>query len=366
MITPRRTRLLRVPSLAGLQSSVTALVAALDPVQADGTFLLVPTRAAGEQLRRTVEDRLLSSRAALAWPRVGPRSDFYRDLYARAARPLDVLPAFDREVILGRLARETAAAGLAPPFAIRPALVAEMLALYDHIRRQARTVDDFERNLRAELEPAVETDRGAARLLEQTRFLTAAFAGYERLLASSGLLDEHGAREAMVAVPPVRPLRQVVVTVGDRVGDPDGLWPVDFTFLSTLPGLERLDVIATEAVLAAGFLERVHAVLPDLTEAQGAPAIDRSARPRLVVPPGDGPAVYQARDREEELSAVARRIKATRRDDRPTPLHRHALVVRRPLPYLYLARSVLGGAGIPFETLDTLPLAAEPYAAALD
>ena len=40
--------------------------------------------------------------------------------------------------------------------------------------------------------------------------------------------------------------------------------------------------------------------------------------------------------------------------------------MRRPLPYLYLARSVFGASGIPFETLDTLPLAAEPYAAALD
>ena len=48
------------------------------------------------------------------------------------------------------------------------------------------------------------------------------------------------------------------------------------------------------------------------------------------------------------------------------PLHRTALVVRRPLPYLYLAREVFGSAGVPFETLDTLPLAAEPYAAALD
>ena len=43
-----------------------------------------------------------------------------------------------------------------------------MLALYDHVRRQARTVEDFDRNLRAELEPAVDTDRGAAQLLRQT------------------------------------------------------------------------------------------------------------------------------------------------------------------------------------------------------
>ncbi len=45
---------------------------------------------------------------------------------------------------------------------------------------------------------------------------------------------------------------------------------------------------------------------------------------------------------------------------------RVALVVRRPLPYLYLARDVLGRAGIPYETRDTLPLAAEPFAAAID
>ena len=42
------------------------------------------------------------------------------------------------------------------------------------------------------------------------------------------------------------------------------------------------------------------------------------------------------------------------------------LVVARPLPYLYLAREVFDGAELPFEALDTLPLAAEPYAAAVD
>ena len=41
-------------------------------------------------------------------------------------------------------------------------------------------------------------------------------------------------------------------------------------------------------------------------------------------------------------------------------------MVARPLPYLYLAREVFDGANLPFEALDTLPLAAEPYAAAVD
>jgi RecB family exonuclease len=369
VITPRRTRLLRVPSLAGLRGLLTGVVATLDPSSAADTFVLVPTRAAGEQLRRAVEDRLLAAQPTLMWPRVGPRSDLYRELFSRAPEPLALLSPFDREVILGRLAREVAATGIVPPFAIRPALVAEMLALYDHVRRQARTVDDFDRNLRAELEPAVETDRGAAQLLRQTTFLTAVFGGYEQHLASHRLLDEHGARAAIVAATPVRPVRHVVVTVADRIAEPDGLWPVDFTLLSTVPSLERVDVVATEAMLAAGFLERIHAALPGLEEMPGARAYSTVTttvvHPRLIVPE-EGAATFQSRDREDELAQVARRIKAARAAGSATPLHRHALVVRRPLPYLYLARSVFGGAGLPFETLDTLPLAAEPYAAALD
>ncbi len=76
--------------------------------------------------------------------------------------------------------------------------------------------------------------------------------------------------------------------------------------------------------------------------------------------------LFTSRDREEELAAFARRLKADRRAGRSTSASRVALVVRRPLPYLYLARDVLGRAGIPYETRDTLPLAAEPFAAALD
>jgi len=369
VITPRQTRLLRVAGLAGLRRLLTSQLAGLDPVTAADTFVLVPTRAAAEQLRRTVEDGVMGQRAAVSWPRTGPRSDLYREIVSRAPRPLDMLSAFDREVILGSVAREVSASGLEPPFAIRPALVAEMLALYDHVRRQARAVEDFDRNLRAELEPAADTDRGAAQLLRQTLFLTAVFQGYERHLASRGLVDEHGVREALVAEASSRPLLHVIVTVADRVADPDGLWPVDFTLLSTLPSLVRVDIVATEAMLAAGWLERVHAALPALEEVpadRGGGPDHAGRRPVLVVPAPDGPPVFESRDREEELGQVARRIKAARRAGDTTPLHRHALVVRRPLPYLYLARSVFGGSGVPFEALDTLPLAAEPYAAALD
>ena len=47
----------------------------------------------------------------------------------------------------------------------------------------AAAVDDFDRLLSGELEPAAESDRGAAQLLEQTRFLSAAFRAYEARLA---------------------------------------------------------------------------------------------------------------------------------------------------------------------------------------
>ena len=42
------------------------------------------------------------------------------------------------------------------------------------------------------------------------------------------------------------------------------------------------------------------------------------------------------------------------------------MVYKQPLPYLYLAREVLGGARIPYQSADRWPLAAEPFAAALE
>jgi len=64
--------------------------------------------------------------------------------------------------------------------------------------------------------------------------------------------------------------------------------------------------------------------------------------------------------------AVARDLKAARRSGDAPVLERVGVVYKRPLPYLYLAGEVFGAAGIPYQTADTLPLAAEPTAAALD
>ena len=114
-------------------------------------------------------------------------------------------------------------------------------------------------------------------------------------------------------------MRRVVVTVADRVGEPDGLWPADFDLLTRLPGLGALDLVCSEAALAAGFLERLHAALPELEDVR-APHVPRPPRPsscRLVAATGGAtPIAFTYRDREEELAAVARRLKAEQRAGR--------------------------------------------------
>jgi ATP-dependent helicase/nuclease subunit B len=69
---------------------------------------------------------------------------------------------------------------------------------------------------------------------------------------------------------------------------------------------------------------------------------------------------FVCRDREEELVEVARL------GARSAAPGRLAVAFQRPLPYLYLARAVFEAAGQPYQALDALPLAAEPFAAAVD
>lgn len=369
MITPRQTRLLRAPDLAAFRTTIADWILSLTLDEADSAFVVVPTRAAGEQLRRAVEDRGLSAaRPAVVWPSLGSRQDFYGELAARLRPAAITLTPTEREVILSATARQTNESGLEPPFQMRPGLIAEMLAFYDQVRQLGRSIDVLERNFCEELEREQDIDRGAARLLQQTRFLVASYRAYEQHLTSTASVDEHGLRQRAIDSPATRPLTSVLVTVGDRIADPDGLWPADFNLLSRLSGLQRLDIVCTEAVLASGFLERLHGVLPDLDEVRS--TLTARPLPTLISghpgnPEEDVP-FFLHRDREEELIAVARRLKSEHLDGIDAPLHRTALVVRRPLPYLYLARDVFSDAAIPFETLDTLPLASEPYAAVID
>jgi len=363
VITPRR--LVQVPDVSAVR----------------GCVVLVPTRGAARQLRRTLENLAFGlspdgapagARRALLLPDLLTREDWYEALRQRLPDPPRRLDGFEREVTLAAAARQAEADGAVPPFALRPGLIAAMLDLYDQLRRRQETVEAFERVLSGEL-ARDEDDRGAGRLLRQTRFLTAAYRGYEARVAASGAVDEHVLRERLIAEPAVEPLRRVLVTTGDWIGEMPGLWKADFDLLTRLPGLEEIDVVATSELLASGFHERIHEWLPDLDEIEGRTIVDLPpAPPPVLVAPADDSEhalAFMARDREEELMALARRLRAARRHPAaagapPAPLDRTAIVFRRPLPYIYLARGVFGA--IPYQTLDALPLAAEPYAAALD
>ncbi len=361
MITPRRTRLLRVRGLHAFRQAIVDAVHKADGPRA----VVVPTTGAAVQLRRALgrDDEGLVTRDAL-----------YDCLLARLSIPPRRLTAFEREAIARTAARQARAQlvegrddgavdagttkGTTAGGQDRAGAVAAMLRFYDQLRRQRQSVARFEELLRQALERDAEFDRGASRMLWQTRFLAAAFCAYEERVEASGACDEHTLRGRLAIDSSPSPLRAVIVTVGDWIADPGGLYPADFDLLTRVPGLEALDIVATEAVLGSGFHERIHQWLPGLEEVDVGDT--SSVGPRLVVPADASPRWwFTARDREEELIDIVRRTA-------PEVLRRSAIVYKRPLPYLYLAGEVFGSARIPFRTSDTVPLAAEPAAAALD
>jgi RecB family exonuclease len=362
-MTSRRITLTAAPGLRALHRALADACAAADAALSRATVVLVPTRAAASQLRRTLENLWLldeagaSARAAV-FPEILTRADWYGRF-----DPLDGprrLSEIERETLLSAAAREVARAGTVPPFRLRPGLVAGMLAFYDSLRRQQKTVADFERLVVEDLEPRAEFDRGAERLLRQTRFLVAAFVGFESRMDGCGGVDEHALRQRAIESDRDHGVRRVVVATGDRASDPSGgLYPADFDFLVRLPRLESIDIVATRSALLAGLGERVRRLVPGIEET--AVGGDEPS-PALLAPDGE-PArlVHVSRDREEELRQIARQIKA----ERGTARH-VAVVFRRPLPYVYLATTVFESAGVAYQAADALPLAAEPFAAALD
>ena len=368
MITPRQTRLFRAADLRAFQRTIRRLASQTDVWRARSCAVIVASAAGADQLRRTFENHRLSGASpadrALGLPQILTRSGWYDAMHSRLPSPPRRLTDLEREVLLNAAARD-AAATEEPPFRLRAGLLVEMLALYDDLRRRDSSVDDFERVLVRELQRDADDDRGAARLLKQTRFLAAAFRGYEARRDATGAVDEYALRTMLLEVEPTRPLRHVVLTVGERSVDSAGLWPADLALLTQLPLLEQIDIVATHAAIAAGLLDRLEKFMPGFEEGElpGDPddVVDHSTRPVLVVPADTQPFTV-SRDREDELSSIAAAMKAAG----PSDLDRRAVVFKRPLPYVYLARDVFADAGIPYQTFDAQPLAAEPYAAALD
>ncbi len=392
MITPRKTRLVRVADLHAFRNAIVELyaspsadgVAASDVRSAGsadepragsslpdaaagglgvGPVVVVPTRGAAHQLLRTLRQVHVSASLDAA-----TRDQLYDRLHARLASPPARLTTFERDVIAQAAARAAMAGEPNLPFRLRPGLVAEILRFYDLLRRQSQQVQRFEELIDQQLSGHMDTDPGADRMLQQTRFLAQTFREYERRAAAAGAVDEHMLRDRLIAEAAPRPVSHVIVAVPDWIADPDGLYVADFDLLTRLPGLAALDIVATDAMLGSGFHERLHTWLPGLDEvSMGAGRV--RVRPILMTP-ADPPGAlwFTYRDREEELIAIARQIRQDRAaaQDGPGSLDRVAVVFKRPLPYLYLADDTLGAAGIPHQVSDALPLAAEPTAAALD
>jgi RecB family exonuclease len=361
-VSPQRTtRLLRAPHLAAFRTCVADLACEGAPLDARDRLVIVPTRAAASLVIDAIEARTAATGSAAVLPDFVTARELVHAICGRLPAESHVLTDAEREVLLGCACRTAGEQGVAPPFQIRPALVAEMLRFYDTLRRHQRDVDTFERLALGRLEPGAEIDRGAERLVRQTRFLVAAFRLFEAACRDAGA-DEHDQRIRARTHAAAHPLRHIVVAVGDRAFDRYGLYDADWDLLARLPGLERLDVVTTEAVLAGAPHERIHAVLPGIEEVRTDPPGGQRHPTLLAI---GGAAALPARDREEELATFARIVKQRMPAHGLAP-ERAALVVHAPLPYVYLSREVMRSAGVAVQMFDALPLAAEPYAAAFD
>ena len=359
--TPRLTRLIRVRDLRAFREAAIALAGEGLPLDARDRLVVLPTRAAAAHLRDGIEARAFARGRAVMVPDLVTPRELAERLAERLDTPRRMLSGAEREALLGSACRATREAGHEPPFEIRPGLIAEILRFYDELRVRRNSVDDFERRALYLLEPGAATDRGAERLVGQTRFLAAAFREFERRIAEHGE-DEHARRHRLATTPAARPYRHIVLTVTDRAFDPYGLFHADWDLLTRVPHVERLDAIVTETMLAGALHERMHQVLPGIEEV---PFEAEPSRAPMLLTFGDE-RIQRARDREEEVASFARRVKSTARSGERTSPSRAAFIVRRPLPYVYVAREVMRSAGVACQTFDALPLAAEPYAAALD
>ena len=359
MITPRTTTLVRTANLQAFRAALVTLACDGEPLDARNRVVVVPTRAAAAQLTRTIENQRLAISGAVVLPDLITSSELVSHLAQRLTLDRPVLHDAEREVLLSVACHTVEEAGVQPPFRLRPGLVAEILRFYDALRRKQKDIDTFERLALGLLEPGADTDRGAARLVQQTRFLVAAFREFERQCSSVGV-DEHGLRDHLLRTAADRPVRHVVLSVTDRAFDPHGLAPADWDLLARLPGLERLDVVVTDTVLAGAPHERIHHVLPDIAEARFE---SEPASAPILVTPSSSALTHTARDREEEVAGFVRHVKCR---ERTLALDRVALVVQQPLPYVYISQEIFRAGGIPYQMTDALPLAAEPFAAALD
>jgi len=257
-IAARQTRLVRAADLAAYQQAIAALACEGGVRDARARAVIVPTGAAGRQLRRTLEAR--AGDAPFVLPHVVTRDGWYARMHEGMPGVPRRIDPVEREVMLYAASLAAREAGAVPPFGIRAGIVAGMLRFYDELRRRDCDLLRFERRIQDELSRD-EADRGAARVARQTAFLAEAFKRYERSLIASGMLDEH-TLAARIRTDGSPACTHIVVTVGDEATEPGGLWPSDFRLLAEASGIDRVDIVATDRVLAAGLFDELQKQLP--------------------------------------------------------------------------------------------------------
>ncbi len=99
---------------------------------------------------------------------------------------------------------------------------------------------------------------------------------------------------------------RIVITVADRVADPDGLWPADYELLTKLPQLTQSTSSAPKSLLGAGLPRtaswRASRAAGGTTRGPPSGATAVARRASLAGQVGRG-LVFSYRDREDELAA---------------------------------------------------------------
>lgn len=291
-----------------------------------------------------------------------------------------------REALMEQ-ALDEAAVEHAPPFPLRSGLIRRVLSFHDRLRHN-HPVDDESIGESPKLMARFETlaldsldapdDVGAERLVAQTHFLVAAMRGYRALMRATNHVDPLDLISwAAHARPMAQPCHVVVVGA-------DAASVAELHCLRTIPGIQSLSVVVDQDLplrrwLGSQLAANGHEARPGTADAFArlqAPLESREPPPLWIQPPIESPnqkswpltrrGVFLTRDREESMLRIAKVMKLRASQAALPPLRRVAIVVSRPLPYLYLAQKVFTEAGIPYHFDGRFPLAAEPYAAAID
>jgi hypothetical protein len=123
--------------------------------------VIVPTQAAAQTLRTSLEQFLISERAVIVLPELLTRRTWYERMHRRLGGMPMLLNGFEREVLFHAAARE-GARDCPSPFRLRAGLIPAIMEFHDAARRRRVDVATFERRAIDELGSA-DGDRGVAR-----------------------------------------------------------------------------------------------------------------------------------------------------------------------------------------------------------